>query len=174
MASYKFLYKIWFEIHNQSVPQTSLGSYFQKGKVFLLRKEFIFPSEKNHPLLEDVKFKLLLYMSLMLRVSRNVSFSDNNHILKFFTKVFENLPSLVVIKLFFNIKNLLSNFELCTRLHWYFSYGKFHLDIHNKMAGNNGTALPHERVFDISKDRFSWIDIFIRWFEDYQLPTGRP
>ena len=29
------------------------------------------------------------------------------------------------------------------------------LDIHNKMTGNNGTAIPHERNFDISKDCFS-------------------
>ena len=28
--------------------------------------------------------------------------------------------------------------------------------------------------FDISKDRFSWTDIPIRRFEDYQLPTGQP
>ena len=36
---------------------------------------------------------------------------------------------------------------------------------------NNGTALPHETDFDISNDRFCWIDIFIRWFEGYQYPT---
>ena len=33
-------------------------------------------------------------------------------------------------------------------------FGKFDLDIRNKMADNNGTALPHETDFDISKDRF--------------------
>ena len=33
-----------------------------------------------------------------------------------------------------------------------------------------GTALPHETDFDISQDRFCWTDIFITWFEDYQLP----
>ena len=36
----------------------------------------------------------------------------------------------------------------------YFLFGKFHLDIRNKMADNNGTALPHETGFYISKDRF--------------------
>ena len=71
---------------------------------------------------------------------------------------------------FFNSKNLLSSIGQCTWLHLYFPYGKFHLDIHNKMTDNNSTALPHEKDFDISKDRFCWIDIFIRWFEDYQLP----
>ena len=44
-------------------------------------------------------------------------------------------------------------------LHLYFLFGKFHLDIHNKMADNNGNALLHETDFDISKDRFCWIDI---------------
>ena len=39
-------------------------------------------------------------------------------------------------------------------LHLYLPLGKFHLDIHNKMADNNGTALPHETDFDIIKDRF--------------------
>ena len=38
------------------------------------------------------------------------------------------------------------------------------------MADNDGTALLHETDFDISKDRFCWIGIFITWFEDYQLP----
>ena len=41
-------------------------------------------------------------MSLVFRASTNVSFSDNNHILKFFIKGFENLPS----RLFFNSENL--------------------------------------------------------------------
>ena len=57
---------------------------------------------------------------------------------------------------------------------FYFPFGKFHLDIRNKMADNSGTALPHETDFDISKDCFCWIDIFIMWFEDYQLTTGQP
>ena len=39
-------------------------------------------------------------------------------------------------------------------LHLYLPLGKFRLDIHNKMADNNGTALPHETDFDISKDHF--------------------
>ena len=30
------------------------------------------------------------------------------------------------------------------------------------MGDNNGTALPHETDFDISKDRFCRTDIFIR------------
>ena len=45
-----------------------------------------------------------------------------------------------------------------------------HFDIH-KMADNNGTTLPHETDFDTSTDGFCWTDIFIRWFEDYQLPN---
>ena len=87
----------------------------------------------------------------MFVASRNVSSNDDNHILKFFTKGFENLPS----SFFFNSENLLSSIEQCTWLHLYFLFWKFHLDIHNKMAGNNGTALPHDEAdFDISKDRF--------------------
>ena len=73
--------------------------------------------------------------------------------------------------LFFNSENLLSSIEQCV---FYFPFGKFHLDIRNKMADNSGTALPHKIDFAISKDRFCWTNIFIMWFEDYQLPTGRP
>ena len=36
---------------------------------------------------------------------------------------------------------------------------------------DSGGAFQHEADFDISKDSFCWIDIFIRWFEDYQLPN---
>ena len=39
-------------------------------------------------------------------------------------------------------------------MHLYFLFGKFHLDIHNKIADNNGTALPHETYFDIIQDHF--------------------
>ena len=41
-----------------------------------------------------------------------------------------------------------------TWLHLYFPFGKFHSDICNKMADNNGNTLQHEIDFDISKDRF--------------------
>ena len=37
---------------------------------------------------------------------------------------------------------------------FYFPFGKFGLDIRNKMADNGGTALPHKIDFNISKDRF--------------------
>ena len=93
MASYRFLYKTLFEIHNQSVPETCFGSYFQKGKIFSFGKESFSPFRKNHPLLDDTKFRLLLCILLVLRASRNISFSDSNHFLKFITKGFENLPS---------------------------------------------------------------------------------
>ena len=83
-------------------------------------------------------------MLLVFNASRNISFNDDNHILKFFTKGFENLTS----------ENLLSSIEQYTWLHLYFPFGKFHLDIYNKMTDNNGTALPHETDFDINKDRF--------------------
>ena len=93
VASYRFLYKTLFEIHNQSVPETCFGSYFQKGKIFSFGKESFSPFRKNHPLLDDTKFRLLLCILLVLRASRNISFSDSNHFLKFITKGFENLPS---------------------------------------------------------------------------------
>ena len=100
-------------------------------------------------------------MSLAFGASRNVSFNYNNHIFKLFTKGFENLPS----SFFFNSENLLSSIGQCTCLHLYFLFGKFHLHILNKMADNTVTAFPHETDFDISKDRFCWIDIFVRWFK---------
>ena len=89
-------------------------------------------------------------MSLVFCALRNVSFNDDNQILKFFNEDFENLLS----RFFFNSENLLSSIEQCTWLHLYFPFGKFYLDIRNKMADNNGTALPHKTDFDISKDRF--------------------
>ena len=85
-------------------------------------------------------------MSLVFGALRNVSFNDDNHFLKFFTEGFENLPT----SFLFNSENLLSSIGQCTWLHLYFLFRKFHLD---KMA-DNGTALPHETDFDISKDRF--------------------
>ena len=149
----------------QSVPQTHFGSDFQKGKIFPFGKESVFLFRKNQPLLEDRKFKLLMCMLLVFCASRNVSFNYNNHFLKFFTG-FENLPS----SSFLNSENRLLSIEQSMWLHLYFLFGKFHLDIHNKMADNNGTALPHETNFDIIKDCLCcWIDVFIRWFEDYQL-----
>ena len=78
---------------NQSVPQNLFGSYFQKVKIFLFGKESVFRFRKNHPLSGDAKFKLLLCMSLVFCATRNVSLNDDNHILKFFTEGFENLPS---------------------------------------------------------------------------------
>ena len=77
----------------QSVSETRLGNFFQNRKIFPFRKESIFPFWKNHPLLKDPKFKLLLCMSLVFRASRNNVFSFGNHIFEFFTKDFENLSS---------------------------------------------------------------------------------
>ena len=89
----------------QSVPQTRFESYFLNGKIFLFGKESIYPFRKNHPLSEDTKLKSLLYMSLVLGALRNVSFNDDNHILKVFTEGSENFWS----SLFFNSENLLSS-----------------------------------------------------------------
>ena len=119
--------------------------------MFPFGKESIFLFRKNYPLSEDTKFKLSLCMSLVFSASRNVSFSVDHHILKFFTEGFENLPSTC----FFNSENLLSSSEQCMWLDLHFSFGKFHSDIHSKMAGNNGTALSYETDFDISEDCFS-------------------
>ena len=88
----------------------------------------------------------------MFGASRKCSSNDNKHILKFFTE-----------------GNFSSSNEQNTWLHLNIPFGKFHLDIYNKMADDNGTAHPHEIDFDISKDHFCWIDIFIKWFEDYKL-----
>ena len=75
-------------------------------------------------------------MSLVFGASKNVSFSNDIHILKSFTKGFENLPSSFP----YSFKNLFSSIEQCTWLDLYFPFGKFHSDIHNKMADNNGTV----------------------------------
>ena len=84
-------------------------------------------------------------MLLVFSTLRNVSFSNNNHILKFSTEGFENLPT----SFFFLIPNLLSSIGQCTWLHLYIPFRKFHSEIHNKMADNNDTtALPHETYFD--------------------------
>ena len=109
-------------------------------------------------------------MSLVFCASRNVSCNDDNHILKFFTEGFENLPSsfFLIPKIRYQVLSSARGFI------FYFPFGKFHLDIRNKMADNSGTALPHKIDFAISKDHFCWSNIFIMWFEDYQLPTGRP
>ena len=99
-------------------------------------KNPVFPFWKNHPLSEDTKFKLSLCMLLVFCASRNVSFNDNNHILTFFTQGFENLPSssFLILKICY---------YWAVWLHWwYFLFGKFYLDIHNKMAV---TLLPHEK-----------------------------
>ena len=88
----------------QSVPQTCFTSYFQNGKIFPFRKESIFPFQKNHPLSENTKFKLLLCMSLAFGKLKNVSFGNDNHTLKFSTEDFENLPSSFF---FFSSENLL-------------------------------------------------------------------
>ena len=64
-----------------------------KGEDLPFGKESIFSFQKNHPLLEDTKFKLSLGMSLVFGASRNISFNGGNHVLKFFTESFENVPS---------------------------------------------------------------------------------
>ena len=88
--------------------------------------------------------------------------------MKFFTEGFENLPSsfFLIPKIRYQVLSSARGFI------FYFPFGKFHLDIRNKMADNGGTARLHKIEFDISKDRFCWTNIFIMWFEDYQLPTG--
>ena len=153
----------------QSVPQICFGSYFQKGKIFRFGKESIFPFRENHPLSEDTKIKLSLCMLLVFGASKNVSFNNNNHVSKLFAKGFENLSSSFF---FFGSKNLLYiEYWAAHVAAFILPIRKFHSDIDNKMADNNGFALLHQTDFDISNDHFCWNDIFIRWFEDYQLPT---
>ena len=56
--------------------------------------------------------------------SRKCSSNDNKHILKSFTE-----------------GNFSSSNEQNTWLHLNIPFGKFHLDIYNKMADDNGTAI---------------------------------
>ena len=63
------------------------------------------------------------------------------------TIIFWNFPPKVLEiyrQVFFNSENLLSSIEQCTWLPLYFPFVKFNLDIHNKIADNNDTALPYE------------------------------
>ena len=69
-------------------------------------------------------------MSLVFCASRNVSFNDDNHILKFFTEGFENLPSSFLIPKIGS--QVLSSARGCI---FYFPFGKFHLDIRNIQDG---------------------------------------
>ena len=157
VASYKFLYKTLFEIHNQSAPETCFGSYFQKGKIFPFGKESIFLFRKNHPLLDDTKFRLLLCMLLVLRVSRNISFSDSNHISKFITKGFENLPSSfsLIPKICYQV---LSSTRGCI----YTSCSRSFIQTFTT-RWQVIMVLPHEiDLILVRTVRFSWIDIFIR------------
>ena len=117
--------------NRQSVPQTRFGSYFQKRKIFHFGKESVFPFRKNNPLSEDKKFKLLLCMSLVFCASRNVSFNDDNHILKFFTEGFENLSSsfFLIPKICYQVLSSARGCIFC------FPFGKFLLDIRNIQDG---------------------------------------
>ena len=138
----------WKKINKSSPTLRNINPFWQllsKGEDLPFGKESLFPFRKNHPPLEDTKFKLLLCMSLVFVALRNISFNDDNHIMKFFTEGFENLLSS-----FFYSKNLLSSIGQSTWLHLYFPFRKFHLVIHNKIADNNGTALQYETNFDIS------------------------
>ena len=123
---------------------------------FWERINLVSSSRKNHPLSEGTKFILLLCMLVVFGVLKNISFSNNNRISKFFTEGFENL----LLNFFSSSENLLLSIEQCTWLHMYFPFGKFHSDIHNKMADNNGPALPHETDFDISNGCF-WLNWYI-------------
>ena len=72
---------------------TFLSNYYSLLHTLHLKFPFypffqVFPFRKNHPFSEGKKFRLSLCMSLVLCASRNVSFNDDNHILKFFTEGF--------------------------------------------------------------------------------------
>ena len=72
----------------------SFQQLFPKGEDLPSRERMSSHFGKIIPLpSEDTKFKLLLCMLLVFCASRNTSFNDNNHILKFFTEGFENLLS---------------------------------------------------------------------------------
>ena len=100
----------------------------KRGRSFLSGKNLSSCFRRIIPFLKT-KFKLLLCMLLVFCALRNISFNDDNHILKFFTKGFQNLLS----SFFFSSENLLSSTEQCTLLHLYFLFGKFHPDICNKI-----------------------------------------
>ena len=150
---------------------------FQKGKIFPFGKEFVFLFQKNHPLSADAKFELSLCMLLVFCASRNIFNEKQQSYFEIFHQRFWKF-TVKFFSVFFNSENcyqVLSSAHGCI----YTSHsGKFHLDIWNKIADNNGiycSSTPHEADFDItvririSKDWFCWTDIFIRWFEDYKL-----
>ena len=114
----KFVFRIEMALACLVCTTNLFWQLLPKGEDLPFGKESIFLFQKNHPLSEDTKFKLLLCMSWVFGASWNVSFNDDNHILKFLTEGFENLPSS-----FFNPENLLSSIEQCTwQLHLYFPF----------------------------------------------------
>ena len=141
-------------LNQKNVAKQNFARKMRKARCFISRKKqvFLVDFSAEFPIFPRISKNQpnISLMSLVLCTSRNVSFNDDNHILKFFNEGFENLPS----SFFFNSENLLSNIKQCTWLHLYFPFGKLPLDIRNKMEDDNGTALPHETDFDISKDRF--------------------
>ena len=70
-------------------------------------------------------------MSLVFCASRNVSFNDDNHILKFFTEGFENLSSsfFLIPKICYQVLSSARGYI------FYFPFGKFLLDIRNIQDG---------------------------------------
>ena len=94
----------------------------------------------------------------MLGASRNVSLNDDKHISLKVLKIYRQ-GFFFILKICYWVLN---NARGCN-----YTY-KFHSNIHNKMDDNIGIALQHGTDFDIPKDRFCWIDMFISWFEDCQ------
>ena len=77
----------------QSVHTTNLfRQLLPKGEDLSFRERISSCFRRIIPFLKT-KFKLLLCMLLVFCALRNISFNDDNHILKFFTEGFQNLLS---------------------------------------------------------------------------------
>ena len=134
---------------------------------FWERIHFLVLEESFSALSEYTKLGLLLCMLLVFRTLRNVSFSNNNHILKFSTEGFENLPT----SFFFLIPKIC--YQVLSSAHgcFYTSHsGSFIQKFTTRWQIIMILLLFHMKHILI-KDHFCWTDIFIRWFEDYQLPA---
>ena len=123
-------------------------------------------SWKNHPLLEGTKFILSLCMLLVFGALKNVSFSNNIRISKFLQKVLK-----IYFRVFFPVQKICYQVESSAHDCIYTSHsGSFILTFTTKWQIM--VLLFHmKQILTLVMAVFCWTDIFVRWFEDYQLPT---
>ena len=74
----KFVFRIEMALACLVCTTNLFWQLLPKGEDLPFGKESIFLFQKNHPLSEDTKFKLLLCMLLVFSALKNISFCNNN------------------------------------------------------------------------------------------------